>query len=234
MTVRVLLADDDQLVRAGLRALLSADPEIDVIGEASDGELAVYLTHRLAPDVVLMDIRMPRLDGISATRRIAGAQPDVRVVVLTTFALDDYVYDALRAGASGFLLKDAPADLLRHAVHAAARGEAMLSPKIASMLIAPIAAQRRRAEPPTGYDELTPRELDVFGLLANGWSNSEIAVELHVSEATVKSHITPLLAKLGLRDRAQAIVLAHEHGLAEGLRQQPTAPTARPRVDRDR
>jgi DNA-binding NarL/FixJ family response regulator len=215
VTIRVVLADDDQLVRAGLRALLSSDPEIEVIGEASDGELAVYLTDRLHPDVVLMDIRMPRLDGIAATRRIADAQPDVRVVVLTTFSLDEYVYDALRAGASGFLLKDTPADLLRHAVHAAARGDAMLSPQIASILIAPIAAQRRRAESPTGYDELTPRERDVLGLLARGWSNNEIATELRVSQATVKSHITPLLAKLGLRDRAQAIVLAHEHGLAK-------------------
>jgi DNA-binding NarL/FixJ family response regulator len=221
VTVRVLLADDDQLVRAGLRALLSADAEIEVIAEASDGELAVYLAHRLQPDVVLMDIRMPRLDGIAATQRIASAQPDVRVVVLTTFALDEYVYDALRAGASGFLLKDAPADLLRHAVHAAARGEAMLSPQIASMLIAPIAAQRRQAKPPAGYDELTPRERDVFGLLARGWSNGEIATELHVSEATIKSHMTPLLAKLRLRDRAQAIVLAHEHGLAESHRREP-------------
>jgi DNA-binding NarL/FixJ family response regulator len=215
VTIRVLLADDDQLVRAGLRALLSADAEIEVIGEASDGELAVYLAQRLEPDVVLMDIRMPRLDGIAATRRIAQEQPGVRVVVLTTFALDEYVYDALRAGASGFLLKDAPADLLRHAVHAAARGEAMLSPQIASMLIAPIAAQRRRVEPPTGYDELTSRERAVLGLLARGWSNNEIAAHLHVSQATVKSHITPMLAKLGLRDRAQAIVLAHEHGLAD-------------------
>jgi DNA-binding NarL/FixJ family response regulator len=231
VSVRVLLADDDQLVRAGLRALLSSDAEIEVIGEASDGELAVYLAHRLVPDVVLMDIRMPHVDGIAATRRISDAQPAVRVVVLTTFALDDYVYDALRAGASGFLLKDAPAGLLRHAVHAAARGEAMLSPQIASMLIAPIAAQRRQAEPPTGYGELTRRERDVFGLLARGWSNSEIGSELHVSEATVKSHITPLLAKLGLRDRAQAIVLAHEHGLAEGRRQEPRSPTAEPRVD---
>ncbi len=221
MTVRVLLADDDQLIRAGLRALLSADAEIEVIAEASDGELAVYLAHRLQPDVVLMDIRMPRLDGIAATQRITDAQPEVRVVVLTTFALDEYVYDALRAGASGFLLKDAPADLLRHAVHAAARGEAMLSPQIASMLIAPIAAQRRQAMPPPGYDELTPRERDVFGLLARGWSNGEIATELHVSEATIKSHMTPLLAKLRLRDRAQAIVLAHEHGLAESHRREP-------------
>jgi DNA-binding NarL/FixJ family response regulator len=232
MTVRVLLADDDQLVRAGLRALLSADAEIEVIAEASDGELAVYLAQRLKPHVVLMDIRMPHVDGIVATQRIADAQPEVRVVVLTTFALDEYVYDALRAGASGFLLKDAPGDLLRHAVRAAACGKAMLSPQIASMLIAPIAAQRRQAQPPTGYDELTPRERDVFGLLARGWSNSEIATELHVSEATIKSHITPLLAKLRLRDRAQAIVLAHEHGLAESRRQEPISPTATRRLDR--
>ena len=231
MTVRVLLADDDQLIRAGLRALLSADAKIEVIAEASDGELALYLADRLQPDVVLMDIRMPRLDGIAATQRLANTQPDVRVVVLTTFALDEYVYDALRAGASGFLLKDAPADLLRHAVHAAARGEAMLSPQIASMLIAPIAAQRRQAKPPTGYDELTPRERDVFSLLARGWSNGEIATELHVSEATIKSHMTPLLAKLRLRDRAQAIVLAHEHGLAESHRREPTPPTTDPRID---
>jgi len=231
VTVRVLLADDDQLIRAGLRALLSADDEIEVIAEASDGELALYLADRLQPDVVLMDIRMPRLDGIAATQRLANTQPDVRVVVLTTFALDEYVYDALRAGASGFLLKDAPADLLRHAVHAAARGEAMLSPQIASMLIAPIAAQRRQAKPPTGYDELTPRERDVFSLLARGWSNGEIATELHVSEATIKSHMTPLLAKLRLRDRAQAIVLAHEHGLAESHRREPTPPTTDPRID---
>jgi DNA-binding NarL/FixJ family response regulator len=215
VTVRVLLADDDQLIRAGLRALLTADPDIEVVGEASDGELAVYLARRVEPDVVLMDIRMPRLDGIAATRRIADGQPGVRTVVLTTFALDEYVYDALRAGASGFLLKDAPADLLRHAVHAAVRGEAMLSPRIASMLIAPLAARHRRTEPPAGYDELTPRERSVLGLLARGWSNTEIADDLGVSEATIKSHITPLLAKLGLRDRAQAIVLAHEHGLVE-------------------
>jgi DNA-binding NarL/FixJ family response regulator len=232
VTVRVLLADDDQLIRAGLRALLSADPEIEVIGEASDGELAVYLAQRLQPDVVLMDIRMPRLDGIAATRRVTASQPDVRVVVLTTFALDEYVYDALRAGASGFLLKDAPADLLRHAVHAAAHGEAMLSPRIASMLIAPFAAQRRRADPPAGYDQLTPREHDVLGLIARGWSNIEIAQALHVSAGTIKSHITPLLAKLGLRDRAQAIVLAHEHGLVQDTPQEPTPPTNGPPIDR--
>jgi DNA-binding NarL/FixJ family response regulator len=231
VTVRVLLADDDQLIRAGLRALLTADPEIEVVGEASDGELAVYLARRVEPDVVLMDIRMPRLDGIAATRRIAEGQPGVRMVVLTTFALDEYVYDALRAGASGFLLKDAPADLLRHAVHAAARGEAMLSPRIASMLIAPLAARHRRDDPPAGYDELTPRERDVLGLLARGWSNTEIADDLGVSEATIKSHVTPLLAKLGLRDRAQAIVLAHEHGLVPRAPPEPKPPTGT-RVDR--
>jgi DNA-binding NarL/FixJ family response regulator len=232
VTVRVLLADDDQLIRAGLRALLTADPEIEVVGEASDGELAVYLARRVEPDVVLMDIRMPRLDGIAATRRIAEGQPGVRMVVLTTFALDEYVYDALRAGASGFLLKDAPADLLRHAVHAAARGEAMLSPRIASMLIAPLAARHQRDDPPAGYDELTPRERDVLGLLARGWSNTEIADDLGVSEATIKSHVTPLLAKLGLRDRAQAIVLAHEHGLVQRGPPEPKPPTAGTRVDR--
>ena len=165
MSVRVLLVDDQALIRAGFRMILEAEDDLEVVGECGDGTQAIDSVKRFSPDVVLMDIRMPEMDGIEATRRIVGGDGEtaVKVLMLTTFDLDEYVYDALRAGASGFLLKDASAGLLRHAVHAAARGEAMLSPQIASMLIAPIASQGRQAEPPIGYGALTRRERDVFG-----------------------------------------------------------------------
>ena len=211
--IRVLLADDQRLVRSGFRMILRDDPDLDVVGEAGDGEEAVALAGELRPDVVLMDVRMPRLDGIEATRRIlAGAEPRPRVLVLTTFDLDEYVFAALRAGASGFLLKDAPEDQLGAAIRIAAEGGSMFAPSVTRRLIERFAATAEGPSPPA-LEELTARELEVLRMLARGLSNSEIAAELVVSEHTVKTHVARVLGKLGLRDRVQAVVLAYECGL---------------------
>jgi DNA-binding NarL/FixJ family response regulator len=214
---RVLIADDQALVRAGFRMILDAEDDLDVVGEASDGAEAVKLARQLKPDVVLMDIRMPELDGIEATRRVAelATDPPVRVLMLTTFDLNEYVYEALRAGASGFLLKDVPPEQLAAGIRIVAQGEALLAPSITKRLIQEFArATPATPEPPRGLDELTARELEVFKLVARGLSNAEIAAELVVSETTVKTHVARVLMKLDLRDRVQAVVLAYEHGIA--------------------
>jgi DNA-binding NarL/FixJ family response regulator len=215
MTVRVVIADDQQLIRAGFRMILAAEPDIEVIGEAATGAETVNLTRELRPDVVLMDIRMPEFDGIEATRRILAEtrEPRTRVLILTTFDLDEYVYDALRAGASGFLLKDVPAHQLTAGIRTVREGDALLAPSITRRLIEEFAASRAPVDPAPGLDELTPRELEVFRLLATGKTNGEIAAELIVGETTIKTHVTRILMKLGVRDRVQAVVLAYETGL---------------------
>jgi len=215
VSVRVLLVDDQSLIRAGFRMILDAEPEIEVVGEAGDGAQAVYSVSRFKPDVVLMDIRMPEMDGIEATRRITSAGEDApRVLMLTTFDLDEYVYDALRAGASGFLLKDVPAEQLIEGIHVVAGGDALLAPGVTRRLISEFArAPAANAGPPAALDDLTPRELEVFQQMARGLSNAEIAAELVVSETTVKTHVARILTKLGLRDRVQAVVTAYESGL---------------------
>jgi DNA-binding NarL/FixJ family response regulator len=210
--ITVLLADDQCLVRSGFRMILRSDPELDVVGEADDGVEAVAEAKRLQPDVVLMDVRMPRMDGIEATRRLMRLDEPPRVLVLTTFDLDEYVFAALRAGASGFLLKDAPEEQLLAAIRVAADGGALFSPGVTRRLIERFAALGDPAPPP-GLDELTARELEVLRLLARGLSNAEIAARLVVSEHTVKTHVARVLAKLGLRDRTQAVVAAYESGL---------------------
>jgi DNA-binding NarL/FixJ family response regulator len=213
--VRVLLVDDDHLMRAGLKAVLSSDPAIKVIGEASDGRLAVQRASVLAPDVVLMDVRMPGMDGIAATRELLGTAPATRVVILTTFEQDDYVFAALRAGASGFLLKRCRPEELLAAVHTVAAGDALLSPSVTRVVIdrmarepAPDLIARER------LGELTGREREVLELLACGRSNGEIAAALVIEESTVKTHVKRVLAKLGLRDRIQAVIFAYENGIA--------------------
>ena len=216
MSVRVLLVDDQALIRAGFRMILDAEEDIEVVGECADGTQAVDSARRLEPDVILMDIRMPEMDGIEATRRIVGAAGDKprRVLMLTTFDLDEYVYDALRAGASGFLLKDVPAEQLGEGIRVVAQGDALLAPSVTKRLIHEFAlsAPSRREAPPA-VDDLTPRELEVFTLIARGMSNAEIADDLVVSETTVKTHVARVLMKLGVRDRVQAVVLAYESGI---------------------
>jgi DNA-binding NarL/FixJ family response regulator len=214
--IRVLIADDQAMVRQGFGALLAAQPDLLVVGDAADGAAAVEASRRLDPDVVLMDVRMPVLDGLAATRQLLGDRRGdrPRVLILTTFDLDDYVYEALRAGASGFLLKDAPAADLVHAVRVVAAGEALLAPSVTRRLIAEFAARPGQRRPrPTDLTALTPRETDVLRLIARGRSNAEIAADLVVAEQTVKTHVGRILAKLQLRDRAQAVVLAYETGL---------------------
>ena len=212
--VRVLLADDQALVRTGFRMILDAEEDIEVVGEAEDGAEAVRAARELRPDVVLMDIRMPNLDGLEATRQVMAERAgDVRVLILTTFDLNEYVYEALRSGASGFLLKDAPAEQLIAGIRVVADGDALLAPSITRRLIEEFARGGGPAAPPPGQDELTPRELDVFKQVARGLSNAEIASELIVSETTVKTHVARILMKLGLRDRVQAVVLAYEAGI---------------------
>ena len=211
---RVLVADDDDLMRAGLCAVLSSDETINVVGEAADGREAITQTARLRPDVVLMDVRMPNLDGIRATREIVAAAPQARILILTTFEDDDYVFGALRAGASGFLLKRTRPEQLIAAIHTIASGESLLSPSVTRRVI-----DRMAREPQLGpaagraLQRLTPRERDVLELLARGLSNGEIAATLVVEESTVKTHVKRILAKLGLRDRVQAAILAYETGL---------------------
>jgi DNA-binding NarL/FixJ family response regulator len=215
MSIRVLLADDQELMRTGFRLILNAEPDLDVVGEASDGSGAVDEAARLQPDVVLMDVRMPGVDGIEATRRLGRLTPQPpRVLMLTTFDLDEYVYDALRAGASGFLLKDAPATQLVDAIRVVAAGDALLSPGVTRRMIAEFARRPLPAHEPA-LAELTGRELEVLKLIARGSSNSEIASQLYVGEATVKTHVKRILAKLSLRDRVQAVVLAYETGLVQ-------------------
>jgi DNA-binding NarL/FixJ family response regulator len=213
--IRILIADDQELVRTGFRVVLDAEPDLEVVGEAADGFAALDAAETLRPDVVLMDIRMPNLDGIEATRRIAAGNGAPRILILTTFDLDDYIYEALRAGASGFLLKDARAEELRQAVRMVASGDALLSPAITRRLIE---SYTRRPPPtlhPAPLAELTPRELEVLRLVARGLSNAEIARELVVGDATVKTHVARIFSKLDLHDRAQAVVLAYESGLVE-------------------
>ena len=219
--VRILIADDQAMVRAGLATLLDSQPGLTVVGQAGTGEEAVHLARKVAPDVVLMDIRMPVLNGLAATRRILAAPPapgarPVRVVVLTTYDLDEYVYEALRAGASGFLLKHAPPEELLLGVRAAADGGALLSPQVTRRLVAEFAARRPAArQPPPELARLTPREREVLDLVICGRSNTEIAASLTVSLSTVKTHLAHVLDKLGLRDRVQAVVYGYEHGLVE-------------------
>jgi DNA-binding NarL/FixJ family response regulator len=213
--IRIAVVDDQVMVRAGFRMILEAEADLTVVGEAGDGHDAVDLVAASRPDVVLMDVRMPRLDGIEATRRIMARSGAPRVLMLTTFDLDDYVYAALHAGASGFLLKDAPAEQLVDAVRVLAAGEAMLAPSVTRRLIEEVARRPvvdRTATAP-GFDELTERELEVFRLIARGLSNGEIAESLYLGEATVKTHVGRVLSKLGLRDRVQAVVVAYESGV---------------------
>ncbi len=217
-TLQVLIADDDALMRAGLRSMFEAAGGIEVVGEAGDGREVIYLCKHRRPDLVLMDVRMPDLDGIAATRELLALHPDLRVLVLTTFEEDDYIFGALAAGASGFLLKRTPPEDLIAALHTVAAGDALLSPSVTSRVIARMAASpgpdpdrdRRLAE-------LTPREREVLALIARGLANGEIAAELVIEESTVKTHVKRVLRKLGARDRVQAVIFAYEAGLASGL-----------------
>jgi DNA-binding NarL/FixJ family response regulator len=211
MKIRVLVADDQSMVRAGFRMLLAGEPDIEVVAEADNGREAVEKAARFDPTVVLMDIRMPELDGIQATRRILAADDDARVLILTTFDLDEYVYEALRAGASGFVLKDEPPEQLLAAIRTVAEGDALLSPSVTKRVIEQFGRIPRPA-PPKELADLSDRERDVFRLVARGLSNAEIARELYISETTVKTHVTHILQKLDLRDRVQAVVLAYQTG----------------------
>jgi len=213
--IRVLLADDQVLVRAGFRALLDAQDDIEVVGEVGDGDQAVRLTRELAPDIVLMDIRMPGTDGLAATRQIAadGQLANVRVVILTTFELDEYVFEAVRSGASGFLVKDTEPDELVQAIRVVAGGDALLSPSVTRRLIGEFAAREKGPRRPAGLAELTDREQEVLALVGDGLSNGEIAKRLYVSPATAKTHVSRAMIKLQARDRAQLVVIAYESGL---------------------
>ncbi len=216
MSIGIVVADDHEVVRAGFAALLDTQPDFAVLGTAADGAEAVRTCRDRHPDVILMDIRMPGLDGIAATKLLTSADPSPRVLILTTFDLDEYVYDALQAGASGFLLKDVTAERLFDAVRVIAAGEALLAPSVTRRLISEFARQRRRpaaGQPAAPLAALTPRETEVLRLIAEGLSNPEIAARLVVTEETVKSHVSRILAKLGLRDRTQAVVRAYESGL---------------------
>ena len=228
---RVLIADDDDLMRAGLIELLTADPEIDIIGQASTGREAISQARRLSPDIILMDVRMPDLDGISATRELLRTAPEARVLILTTFEQDDYIFGALRAGASGFLLKRARPEELIAAVHTVAAGDSLLSPSVTRRVI------QRMAQQPTpdltdqaGLETLTPREREVLTFIARGLSNREIAAELVVEESTIRTHVKRILMKLDLRDRIQAVIFAYETGLTD-RRGGATVPTRRPPTD---
>jgi DNA-binding NarL/FixJ family response regulator len=213
--IRVLIVDDDELMRAGLRGVLSSDAAIEVVGEAGDGREAVHRARRQAPDVVLMDVRMPDVDGIAATERVLAEVPGVSVMILTTFEHDEYIFGALRAGASGFLLKRTRPEELIAAIHTIAAGDSLLSPSVTSRVIERMAQQPAPdAARDARLDELTPRELEVLALVARGLSNGEIAAELVIEESTVKTHVKRVLMKLGVRDRVQAVIFAFESGLA--------------------
>ena len=214
MTIRVLVADDQSMVRAGFRMLLADEQDIEVVAEAENGREAVEKAARFNPGVILMDIRMPELDGLEATRRILAADRGTRVLVLTTFDLDEYIYEALTAGASGFVLKDDPPEQLIGAIRTVAAGDALLSPAVTKRVIERF-TRLSRPTPPSGLEELTARELDVLRLIAQGLSNEEIGKQLFIGETTVKTHVTHVLQKLDLRDRVQAVVLAHQTGLFE-------------------
>ena len=226
MTIRVIVADDQSMVRAGFRMLLGGEEDIEVVAEASNGLEAVDKAARFDPDVILMDIRMPELDGLEATRRILAADDTARVLILTTFDLDEYVYEALAAGASGFVLKDDPPEQLLAAIRTVAAGDALLSPTVTKRVIAQF-SRLPRPSPPQAFDELTAREREIFRLLANGSSNAEIAKELYIGETTVKTHVTHIFQKLDLRDRVQAVVLAYRSGIL-------TVDGGRPADDDDR
>jgi DNA-binding NarL/FixJ family response regulator len=214
-SIRVLIVDDQALVRAGFAMILSSEADIEVIGQAEDGDEALQRARELHPDVILMDIRMPRMDGITATRQLCSSADETcpRVIILTTFDLDDYVYDALRAGASGFLLKDTPPDDLAAAIRVVAGGDSLLSPSITRKLLEEFTKTPATPRPHQRLSDLTEREVEVLHELARGLSNAEIAEELFVSETTVKTHVSHILAKLGLRDRVQAVIVAYESGL---------------------
>jgi len=214
MTIRVLIADDQSMVRAGFRMLLAGEQDIEVVAEARDGLEAVAKAARFNPTVILMDIRMPELDGLEATRRILAANDTARILILTTFGLDEYVYEALRDGASGFVLKDDPPEQLISAVRTVAGGNALLSPAITKRVIKQF-ARIPRPVPPKELGDLTAREQDILRLIATGLSNAEIGQQLYISETTVKTHVTHILQKLGLRDRVQAVVLAYQTGITE-------------------
>jgi DNA-binding NarL/FixJ family response regulator len=216
MTTRIVIADDQALVRGGLRMILDAQPDLEVVGEAVDGREALHQARELSPDLVLMDVRMPELDGLETTRRLLDRDPGAKVIVLTTFDLDDYVYEAIRAGASGFLLKSAPPQQLIAGIRTVMAGDALLAPEITRRLLDRFVARPPR---PTGippeFVDLSERELEVLRLIADGRSNAEIAVDLYISEATVKTHVTHILTKLRLRDRVQAVALAYRTGLMD-------------------
>jgi DNA-binding NarL/FixJ family response regulator len=216
MTITVVLADDQALVRRGFRLILEAEPDIEVVAEAEDGQQAIDAVRRHRPAIVLMDIQMPGLDGLEATRRILGQSGNqTRVLILTTFERDDYVFEALQIGASGFLLKTAPPEELLTAVRVVSRGEALLSPSVTRRVIQEVTRHQRRAPRSPDLDRLTQRELEVLRLLAEGRSNAEIAAELYLSEATVKTHTSSILSKLGLRDRVQVVIFAYKQGITE-------------------
>ncbi len=217
MSIRVLVADDQSMVRAGFRMLLGGQPDIEVVAEASTGTEAIAKVARFNPTLVLMDIRMPELDGLEATRRILATENPPRILILTTFALDEYIYEALNAGASGFVLKDDPPEQLLAAVRTVAAGEALLSPEVTKRVIQQF-TRLPRPSTPAGFDELTTREEEIFRLLAEGLSNAEVAERLVITDSTVKSHVTHILQKLGLRDRVQLILLAYQAGLVESPR----------------